>query len=607
MSALRRHRHKLLPAASLVILAVASIVYRDPLGAWFFVPPRAGAPAVAAATPAQAAPSTAEAPTAESPIAALELSAEALREAQRGLELYDRVRALLAADRLDGLAPAASSLIGALDVLERAAAAPSLQPALRAARADLELLARAQSLEVARTAFKSSSRLFVELATADGRLRDGWRVFSCPMTDGYARWMQREPVMANPYMGLAMLQCGSPAPFDTPPPPDRASVSHEGHGHAGGDIAFFTCPMHPSVRQPGQTPCPLCGMDLTPVSFDEMESGVVLVDEVRRQRIGLRTEAIAEAPLTVRIRAPGRLTFDETEVVDVSPRIGGWIVTLDANVTGQLVKKGQVLYTLYSPELRAAQEELLLAAEGLERSRGSAGEGRAAQLLEAARRRLSLWEVSEAVVRRIEAERRVLDEVPFHAPKGGHLVIKEAIQGASVAPGQRLFRIASLGRIWVEADLYEADLPHVKLGDRAFVSLPHMPGQRLAGTVSFVAPYLDPTTRTAKARVTLPNPDLELKPEMYADVELTRDLGPRLQVPASAVIFTGPRRLVFLDLGEGRLMPQEVTLGARDGDRYEVLSGLKAGHLVVTSGNFLVASESRIRSASEHWGSHDAH
>jgi Cu(I)/Ag(I) efflux system membrane fusion protein len=181
------------------------------------------------------------------------------------------------------------------------------------------------------------------------------------------------------------------------------------------------------------------------------------------------------------------------------------------------------------------------------------------------------------------------------------VIEKNVVEGAAVQAGERLFRIAALDKVWVEAELFEADLPSVKLGQRVTVELSYLPGASFAGKVGYVYPYLDPMARTGKVRIELPNAGRELKPDMYATVSFAVDLGPRLQIPLDAVVYTGTRRLVFVDLGEGRLRPQEVTLGARTDDRVEVLRGLAEGDTIVTSGNFLVAAESRIRSAAKLW------
>jgi Cu(I)/Ag(I) efflux system membrane fusion protein len=423
------------------------------------------------------------------------------------------------------------------------------------------------------------------------------------MTKGYQKWFQRGEVLDNPYMGQAMLTCGSAAKWEAEAPPKTAAaptgaaLSHEGHPHAGTDVAHYTCAMHPSVerKQPGT--CPICGMNLSPVTYDELESGVVRVDEARRERIGVKTARVGRAPMSIAIRAVGRLTFDETRLHDVTLRVNGWITRLRVNSTGQPVRRGETLLSLYSPDLFAAQQEYLLARE----SHRAASEGRGDYLLAAAEKKLSLWGMSSGQIQALARRGVASEEVPVAAPASGFVIEKNVVEGAAVEPGQRLFRIASLDKVWVEAQVYELDVSQVHKGQTALVTLPYQPGDSLHGTVAYVYPYLDPTSRTGRVRIELVNKDLAFKPDMYANVEIRVDLGPRLQIPTDAVIYTGPRRLVFVDLGEGRFRPQEVTLGARSGEAVEVRAGLQAGDVIVTSGNFLIAAESRIRSAAGMW------
>ncbi|HWN71419.1 MAG TPA: efflux RND transporter periplasmic adaptor subunit, partial [Haliangium sp.] len=269
--------------------------------------------------------------------------------------------------------------------------------------------------------------------------------------------------------------------------------------------------------------------------------------------------------------------------------------------TGQPVRLGQVLFTLYSPELYAAQQELLLAQQSVTPASQA--------LARAARKRLELWGLSKAQIDRVVASGAPLENVPFLAPASGYVIEKDVVQGAAARAGERLFRIAPLHKVWVQADVYEQDLPHVRVGQKAEITFPYLPGKKYEDRIAYIYPALEGMTRTARVRIELPNQELALKPDMYADVRLQIDAGERLQVPESAVIYTGPRRLVFVDLGDGRLEPREVSLGLRAEGAYEVLDGLSEGERVVTGGNFLIAAESRIRSAAEYWsgGAHAGH
>jgi Cu(I)/Ag(I) efflux system membrane fusion protein len=291
----------------------------------------------------------------------------------------------------------------------------------------------------------------------------------------------------------------------------------------------------------------------------------------------------------------GIVKYDERKLADVSLKVKGWIRGLKVDATGQPVKKGDVLFHLYSPELLAAQQEYLLA---LRTRNGDAAD----PLVRAARQRLRLWDIPDAQIDALTRRGEATETLAIRAPASGFVIEKAVVEGAAVEPGMRLYRIAALDRVWIETQIYESDLPHVKVGQPVEVTLPFVPQKKFEGRISYVYPYLQSGTRTGQVRIELSNPGGELKPEMYADVAFEVNRGERLQVPASAVIYTGPRRLVFVDLGEGRLRPREVKLGQRSGEAFEVLEGLSEGERVVTSGNFLIAAESRLRSAAEYWG-----
>ena len=545
---------------------------------------------------AGAAPAEIEEPV----VPATELPAPALDALRQAFEATERVRTELAFDRLDGVAAPAREAAQAIGAAEAAlpGAGSEVADCLAQGTAAAEALAAATDLEAARVAFGELNRFLIALASADPRLQEGWHVFRCPMAKGFKKWFQKSPTLENPYMGQAMPTCGGSTTWGVAAPDESAGVSHEGHGHAGEDASHYTCSMHPSVRQEKPGTCPICSMDLSPVTFDEEESGVIRIDEARRGEIGIRTGKVVRAPMTRSIRAVGRIAYDESRLQDVTLKLGGWITKLHVDETGQRVKKGQVLFTLYSPELYAAQQEYLLA-RGAHRDPGAAGGGD--YLVRAAEKKLRLWGLSKAQIAAIGKRGEPLEDVPFHAPASGYVIEKDVVEGAAVQAGQRLFRIAALDKVWVEADVYESDLALIRKGQRAKVTLSYLPGTTFEGKVAYVYPYLDRGTRTGKVRIELQNPGLELKPDMYATVSLQKELGPRLQVPIDAVVYTGPRRLVFIDMGEGRLRPQEVRLGIRSEDTVEVVDGLKEGQVVVTSGNFLVAAESRIRSAAKIW------
>ncbi len=522
----------------------------------------------------------------------IELPPAARTAMLRGLDAYERTRAVLAKDSIDGIGTYARDLAEALRATRAGltGAASELIDCLDHAAAGADNLAAATTLDDARSAFSEVSRFVIPLVASDDRLQQGWHVFECSMQKGFGGWLQKSPNIENPYMGTKMSTCGTAGSFE--PPPAGTTTSHDGHGHEAGDVAYYTCSMHPSVRQQEPGKCPICSMNLTGVTYDQQESGTIFIDESRRATLGIKVSKVEKHPLKLEIRAVGRVTYDETRLQDVTLKVKGWISKLDANATGQSVARGQRLLALYSPDLFAAQQEYLLA---LRQAHDGAAD-HAVSLAEASAKKLRLLGITDAQLEEIKRRGSPIEEFPILSPASGYVIEKDVVEGAAVEPGQRLYRIAALDKIWVEAAIYESDLPHVKKGQAARVTLPYATDREVTGTVATVYPYLDPASRTGKVRVELPNKDLALKPDMYADVALDADLGPRIAVPVSAVVYTGPRRLVFLDLGGGQFRPQEVKLGARAGDMVEVVSGLDEGQTVVTEGNFLVAAESRIRS-----------
>ncbi len=523
-----------------------------------------------------------------------ERAAGRLRQA---FDIYENVRDLLARGLLEGLAAQAAaletSLLSAIE--EGSRTPPEIVPCLNGAARIARDLAGSRGLEEARSSFGELSRYLVGLAAADPNLQAGWRIFECPMVKGFPKWFQRSDRIENPYMGESMPTCGSPTDWSVPAPKAEASAD-------AGASGFYTCSMHPSVRQDRAGICPLCGMQLVEVTKQEAETGTFLVDPVRRQRIGVRIARVEERRVTLTVRAVGVVEADETRLFDVNVRVGGWIQKLEAAETGQRIEEGQVLFTLYSPELYAAQLEHLTAVNA--GARGPTEERTA--LARASRQRLLLLGMSEAQVEDLEKRGEAREQIAFLAPSGGYLLEKAVVKGARVNSGTRLFRIADLDRLWVNAEVYESDLLHVKAEQEVLVQLPFAPGRSFSGKVDYVYPTFESATRTGRVRVVLENADLVLKPGMYANVAILVDLGRRLVVPESAVVYTGTRRLVFLDLGEGRLMPREIRTGVRTEGEYEVLDGLRPGDRVVSSGNFLVAAESRIRSATQYWEPSDA-
>lgn len=333
--------------------------------------------------------------------------------------------------------------------------------------------------------------------------------------------------------------------------------------------------------------------------------GVVTIPLERLQTIGVKYESVARRSLEKTIRTVGRVAVDERRLAKVTIKFHGWIEDLYVSALGDHVKKGQRLFTIYSPDLVASQEEYLLAVRG-QKQLGSSEFPEVAQgskdLLEASRRRFQLWDITEDHIRELEQTGKVMRTLPIHSPITGTVIKKEAIAGAHVEPGEELYTIADLSHIWILADIYEYELSFVKQDQKAAVTLSYDPSRVLTGRVGFIYPTLDPKTRTAKVRFELDNLDATLKPDMYVNVELRVDLGRRLAIPQEAVIESGRKQVVFLHHGGGKLEPRLVKTGVKTGEWSEVLEGLQEGDHVVTSANFLIDSESRLKSVVEGMG-----
>jgi len=336
--------------------------------------------------------------------------------------------------------------------------------------------------------------------------------------------------------------------------------------------------------------CTSCGGQSTAIP------GTIRVDPSRRQLIGVTTKKIKQRDLRITIRATGIIAYDETRLSDVSMKFDGWIGDIYADSIGKPITKGEVLFTVYSPELLAAQGEYM---EALRRVRVKGGNGK--RLLNAASRRLNLWGMYPAQIKTLAKRGKAQDYVPILAPENGVVVEKQIVSGSAFKMGQRLLRIADLSRVWVEAQVYDYELPLINTGMKAKVTLTDIQGREFNGRVDYIYPFMDNDTRTARVRVVLDNPGGFLRPDMYAQVKLKANLGKRLLVPESAVLYAGETRVAFVDIGDGRLQPRIIKTGQRNRHWIEVVSGLEAGDTVVTSGNFLIAAESKLKSGLAQW------
>ncbi len=331
-------------------------------------------------------------------------------------------------------------------------------------------------------------------------------------------------------------------------------------------------------------------------------TGAVTMDGARRQALGIRTAKVELRDLDATVRAVGRIGYDESHAAEVTLKYAGFVREIFADFTGRPVRKGDALFTAYSPEVWSAQQEFLEALyHGEADTAAAGGVTRLSALAEAARQRLRLWDVPEGAVDELARTRRAREALPVPATASGVVTEKNVVRGSAFSAGQVLFKIAPLDPVWVIASVYQMDLPLVKVGMPARLLDPYLDAGSRAGRVSFVSPALERDTRTVQVRIEVPNANGALKPGMFVDVELQAPLGRRLAVPESAVLPTGERHVVFVDLGDGRLAPRQVRLGRRAGQWYEVLEGLAAGDMVVSSGNFLVAADSKLRSAAQKW------
>ncbi len=371
----------------------------------------------------------------------------------------------------------------------------------------------------------------------------------------------------------------------------------------------WTCPMHPSVIRSEPGSCPICGMDLVLVTEEEEKGigieghGVVAIDPEQRQLIGVVTTKVARTQLERVVRTVGAVTVDETRLSHVHTKVAGWIEELYADETGKLVRRGEPLLTIYSPELVSTQEEYLLALRSRDRlAQSGFPEVRRTgdSLLEATRERLRLWDISEEDINRLEETGEVRKAVTLYAPATGYVMEKgNAIAGMRVTPGMNLYTLADLSRVWVEADIYESEAQLVKVGQKARLTLPGSEGEGCPAQVTYIYPTVQAKTRTVKARLECANPGLRLKPDMYVDVEISVPTAEVIAIPQQAVLDSGTRKVVFVAEGEGRFVPREVMLGPRGGGYYPVLDGLEEGEVVVSSPNFLIDSESRFQAAME--------
>lgn len=326
----------------------------------------------------------------------------------------------------------------------------------------------------------------------------------------------------------------------------------------------------------------------------------VMISAADARRIGVTFATAQVGPLAREVRTVGQITFDETRVKTIAPKIDGWVEQLYVNATGQPVSVGQPLLTIYSPMLVSAQEELLLAKRLEGDVSGASGDTRqnASDLLASARRRLSYWDIPASQIAEIERTGQVQKTLTLRASAGGYVLEKNVLAGQKIMAGDALYKVADLSIVWAEGEVFEQDIANVHVGQTVHADFDALPGEHRLGRIAYIYPTLDPQTRTVRVRVVLPNRDFRLKPGMYATIRIagTERLNV-LTVPRSAVLATGERSIIFVRDANGMLSPREVAVGAASDDRVEILRGLSAGETVVSSATFLVDAESNLGTA----------
>jgi multidrug efflux pump subunit AcrA (membrane-fusion protein) len=371
-------------------------------------------------------------------------------------------------------------------------------------------------------------------------------------------------------------------------------------------ILFWYDPMHPVYKSDKPGIAPDCGMQLVPkYANDEaatlkMPAGTVKIAPEKQQMIGVRTATVERQSLVRTVRTTGQLTSDETKLAHVHVKVNGYIDKGYVDYIGQLVKKGQPLFTLYSPDLVATEEEYLIAKRGA-KEMGTSQFPDVAQgsqsLLHSTRERLKLWDISDEQIKKLDETGAVTKTLTFYSPVSGFVTDRKAFPQTAVTPDMDLYDISNLSTIWVNADVYEYEVPFVKVGQTADMQLSYYAGKTYTGKITYIYPTVDPVSHTVKARIEFANPNFDLKPQMFANVQLKINYGKQIVVPQEAIMDSGDKQYVFVVHDGGVFEPRVIQMGAKLDGNVVVLSGLNAGETIVTSGNFLIDSESRLKSA----------
>jgi len=376
-------------------------------------------------------------------------------------------------------------------------------------------------------------------------------------------------------------------------------------GPAERKVLYWVDPMHPWYKSDKPGIAPDCGMKLVPMYAGEqlpnrVAANAVQVSPEKQQSIGVEYGTAEYETTADTIRAAARVTLDETKIVKVQTRLEGWIDRVFADFTGKYVKKGDPLATVYSPDALATQQEYLLALRAQHIMHDDAMPAMSAgndNLVAAARKRLELWDISGPQIDEVGRTGKPIENLTVYAPASGYVTERNAFPKQHVTSDTVLYTLADLSSVWVLADVFEYEAAGVRLGQAATLTLDYLPGRTFYGRVSYILPGVDPASRTLKARIAFDNPGGLLKPDMYGQVEIHTGGARRLMAPESAVLDSGDRQVVYVDRGNGNLEPRPVRVGEHVGGKVEILAGLTAGERIVTSGNFLLDSESQLKAA----------
>jgi RND family efflux transporter MFP subunit len=436
----------------------------------------------------------------------------------------------------------------------------------------------------------------VKILAAVAVLASAW-IYRAPLGE----WFGWKPTPAGEVTVETAAQVDPRAGHDMPAASKESPLATE---QGGRKILYWQDPMHPAYRSDKPGIAPDCGMKLVPVYADEAEAmaemppGTVRLSAEKQQLVGVTLGRAEVRALSKTVRAVAKIAVDERSLTHAHTKVEGWLEDVFVNYVGESIRHGQPLFTLYSPELLSAQQEYLIALKAKRELASSPAPeiGRSTEALYAASRdRLRLWDVSDEQIRQLEETGQPQRTITFYAEHGGVVMERKALPHMRVEKNTDLYTIADLSRVWAIAEVYEYEAPLLSVGQPARMTLTALPGRVFTGKVSFIYPQLDSQTRTLKVRMDFDNPGMQLRPEMFANVEFEVGLGRKLVVPESAVLDSGLKQYVFLNRGDGYFEPREVRVGMRTGGFVVIDGGLQAGDEVVTSANFLIDSESKLK------------